>query len=185
MATDVDELIVAADARVYIAPVGTAGPTNIATALNAAFVDLGYTSEDGIDLTPGMDIAEIRAHQNLYPVRRVITGRSLDIGLTLLQWNEESIKLAFGGGTVATATGVYTFTPPDADDDLDFRAMVLSWTDGSKGYRLHAPKVIVSDIGDITLARSDAAGLPITFSIVATDGAQPFSFITNDPGFAA
>lgn len=185
---DVDELVVAGDASVNIAPVGTAGPTDIATALNASFVNIGYTSEDGIELTPGMDINEIRAHQALYPVRRIVTGRTLELGLTVMQWNEETIKLAFGGGSVATTPGppaVYTYTPPDADDEPHFRALVLEWEDGAKVYRLHAPKVMVTDVSGITLARADAAGIPLTFSVVATDGAQPFTFITSDPAFAA
>lgn len=188
MPIDSGELVVAADASVYVAPVGTAGPTDIATALNAAFINLGYTSEDGIEMTPGMDIEEIRAHQAIYPVRRLVTGRSLDFGFTLLQWSDVSIKLAFGGGTVV-ASGVapnvvYTYTPP-APADMDFRALVLQWADGTKDYRLHVPKALVTDSGSITLARADASGLPLTFSVVATDGAQPFTLLTDDPSFAA
>lgn len=188
MPTDVDEVVVAGDASVYVAPVGTTGPTDIATALNAAFIDLGFTSEDGIEMTPGVEINEIRAHQALYPVRRVVTGRTLELGFTLLQWNETSVKLAFGGGTVTTTPGppiYYTYTPPDADDDPDYRALVLEWADGTKDYRLHVPRALVSDVSSITLARADAAGLPLTFSVVATDGAQPFTLLTDDPAWAA
>lgn len=187
MAVDSDELVVAADASVHVAPVGTTGPSDIATALDAAFVDLGYTSEDGIEMTPSVDINEIRAHQALYPVRRNVTGRSLDLGFTVLQWNQEAIKLAFGGGSFATTVGppaYHTYTPP-APEDIDYRALALEWQDGTKTYRLHVPKALVTDTSAITLARSDAAGLPLTFSVIATDGADPFSLLTDDPAFAA
>lgn len=188
MATDVDQVVVAANGNVYVAPLGTAGPTDIATALNAAFIDLGYLSEDGIsEITPGMDTTEIRAWQAFYPIRRVVTGRSLDIGFTLLEWSDISIKLAFGGGTVATTAGppaYYTYTPP-APEDIDYRAMVIQWEDGTKDYRLHLPRVLVSDVGGISLRRSDPAGIPLTFSVDAADGAQPFTLITDDPAFAA
>jgi hypothetical protein len=186
MPVDADEVVVAADASVHVGDVGTAGPTDIATALNAAFVDLGYTSEDGIEMTPGMDIGEVRAHQAMYPVRRMVTGRSLELGLTLLQWNQASIELAFGGGTWTTTAGppaFYTYTPP-APEDMDYRALVLEWEDGTKAYRLHVPKVLVTETSSITLARTDASGLPLTFSVIATDGTDPFTLITSDPAFA-
>ena len=111
---------------------------------------------------------------------------TLDLGLTLLQWNAESLKLAFGGGSVATTAGppaYYTYTPP-APEDIDFRAVVLEWEDGTKDYRLHVPKALVTDTSSITLARSDAAGIPLTLSVIATDGTDPFTIITNDPAFA-
>lgn len=187
MAIDADEIVVGASGSVYVADVGSTGPTDIATALDAAFVDLGYVSEDGVDITPGMDANEINAWQSFYPVRRVVTGRTLEIGFTLLQWNEESIKLAFGGGTVATTAGPpahYTYSPPDPSE-IDYRALVIEWADGTKGYRLHVPKALVTDTSALSLNRTDPAGLALTFSVQATDGADPFTLVTDDPAFAA
>lgn len=187
MALDEDEVVVAGDGAVYVAPVGTTGPTDIETALNASFVHLGYTSEEGIEMTPGVTINDIPAWQALYPIRRTVSGRTLEFGFELLQWSEHSIKLAFGGGSVATTAGppaFYTYSPPEPED-LDYRALVIAWEDGTKTYRLHVPKALVTDTGAINLTRSDAAGLPLTFSVVATDGTAPFTLITDDPAFAA
>lgn len=187
MPLDEDEVVVAGDGAIHVGPVGTAGPSDIATALNAAFIHLGYTSEDGIEMTPGVSINDINAWQALYPIRRTVTGRTLEFGFELLQWSEHSVKLAFGGGSVATTAGppaYYTYTPP-APEALDYRALVIEWEDGSKDYRLHVPKALVTDTGAINLTRSDAAGLPLTFSVVATDGTDPWTLITNDPAFAA
>lgn len=185
MAVDADNITVAGTGSVYLGPVGTTGPTDIATALDAAFLDLGYTSEDGVTLTPGHDINEIRAWQSKYPVRRVVTGRSLDIEFTALEWTQAAVEAAFGGGSWATATGVHTYTPPDSDDALYERALVVEWADGTKVTRLHVPKVMVSDVGDITFVGEDAAGFPLTLSTMATDGTAPFTLITNDPAMAA
>lgn len=187
MAIDADEVVVGADGNVYVAPVGTTGPTDIDTALDAAFIDLGYTSEDGVTLTPGMDMNEIMAWQSFYSIRRIVTSRTFDIGFTLLQWNEDSIVLAFGGGSVATAAGppiVYTYSPP-SPETIDYRAVVVEWADGTKDYRLHVPKALVTDTGALNLNRTSEAGLDLTFSIQATDGTDPFNLITNDPAFAA
>lgn len=184
MALNADEIVVGADGTVNVAPVGTAGPTDIVTALDAAFVDLGYVSEDGIEMTPGMDITEVPAWQSFYAVRRIVTSRSFDLGFELLQWNETSLVLAFGGGTVATAAAVHTYSPP-SPEVIDYRALVVSWADGTKDYRLHVPKVLVTDTSAINVNRSDAAGISLTFSVQATDGSDPFTLITNDPAFAA
>ncbi|MGE3835245.1 MAG: hypothetical protein AB7H43_10710 [Acidimicrobiia bacterium] len=183
MAVDVDEVVIAGNGQVYVAPLGTAGPTNIATALNAAFVELGYVSEEGVKLSPGMETKAIMAWQAFYGIRRIVTGRSLSAAMTLLQWSDVSIKLAFGGGSIATASGVHTYTPPDPED-IDYRAMVLAWQDGVKSYRLHLPRVMVTEVGDINLTRADAAGLAMTFSVDAVDGAQPLVLITDDAAFA-
>lgn len=187
MALDADEIVVGASGAVYVAAVGTAGPTDTATALAASWQHLGYTSEDGVEIAPGMDMSEINGWQSFYALRRVVTSRSLEIGFELLQWNEHSIKLAFGGGTV-TSSGVspdivYTYNPP-APSVIDYRAMVVEWADGTKKYRLHVPKSMVTDTGAMNVTRSDAAGIDLTFGIEATDGTNPFSLITNDPAFA-
>lgn len=187
MAVDADEIVVGASGSVYVAPVGTAGPTDVGTALNAAFVDLGYVSDDGVSITPGMDMSEINAWQSFYAVRRIVTNRSLEVGFTLLQWNESSIKLAFGGGTVTTTAGppaYYTYSPPDPAE-IDYRAVIVEWADGTKDYRLHIPKALVTDTSALSLNRTDPAGLALTFSIQATDGSDPFTLITDDPAFAA
>lgn len=187
MPVDANEIVVGASGSVHVAPVGTAGPSDIATALNAAFIDLGYVSEDGVSITPGMDVSEVNAWQSFYAVRRIVTGRTLEVGFSLLQWNENSIKLAFGGGTVTTTAGppaYYTYSPP-APADLDYRAVVVQWADGTKDYRLHIPKALVTDTSSLSLNRTDPAGLALTFSVQATDGANPFTLITDDPAFAA
>jgi hypothetical protein len=193
MALDADEVVIGANGAVSVAPVGTDGPTDITTALDEDFIDLGYVSEDGVEITPGIDMSEINGWQSFYAIRRLVTSRSLEVGFSLLQWNAESIKLAFGGGDVVEeqapsagpppTPGLYVYSPPDPAE-IDYRALVIDWSDGSKGYRLHIPKAVVTDTGALSLNRTDAAGLQLTFALQATDGADPFSLITNDPAFA-
>jgi hypothetical protein len=183
MALDADEIVVGADGALYVAEVGTTGPTDIDTTLGAGWAHLGYTNEDGVEITPGMDMSEINGWQSFYALRRIVTSRSLEIGVTLLQWNADTIKLAFGGGEVTTAAGVSTYSPPEPSV-IDYRALVVEWADGDKGYRLHIPKALVTDTGGMSLNRSDASGINLTFALEATDGTDPFTLITDDPAFA-
>jgi hypothetical protein len=150
--------------------------------LNASFVDLGYLSEDGISLSSGADITDIAAFQSLLPVRKVVTARSFDLSFTVREWSEAAVVFAFGGGEVTESGGIYTYTPPAAADELYERALVAVWSDGDKDYRLVIPRCVVTESVETTIARTAAADLPLTVSVLATDEATPgYYLITNDP----
>src|SRR5829696_8153110 len=110
MALDATELFIPGGGSVLIAPVGTDGPDDTSTAWSGTWTDLGYTDENGVTITPGMTLTDIPAWQSRYPLRRIVTAETMDIAFSLLQWNEDTISLAFGGGT--WDAGVYT--PPEA-----------------------------------------------------------------------
>lgn len=183
MALDSTQLQYAGNGEVYVAPVGTAMPTDLATALNVAFIGLGYTTEDGVTLTPSQDVNNIPAWQSLYPVDRRVTSRDLNVNFSLLQVNKESWKLTFGGGTWSTVTGVHKFVPP-APETIDFRAVVVELIDGTNKTRVLIPKVMVSDPGAIQVRRSDPAAIDITLGLVTTGSGDPFNVLSNDAKFA-
>lgn len=184
MAFDVDEVLVAGTGHVYLAPVGSTEPTDTTTAWDAAWKELGYTTDDGVTKTPGKTITDIPAWQSFYPVRRIVSGRDFSVAFSLLQWNRDTLAAAYDGGTWATTGGIHTFTPPDAGS-LYQRALGIEATDGSKIYRWVFRQGIISDVGGIQLVRTGAAAIPITFGITAESGTDPFKFVTDDPAFAA
>lgn len=183
MANEADDIVVGASGSVNFAPVGTAGPTDLVTALNVAFVDAGYLTEEGVTFDPSVDITEIPAWQSQYAVRRFVASRSFDITFTMLQMSKANFIFAMGGGDIATATGVHTYTPPTASD-VDERALVVAWQDGSKNYRFHTPRGMVSDLATIQLQRTDASGLDVTFSVLASDAVASFTILSDDPAWA-
>jgi hypothetical protein len=184
-----DEVVVGSNGSVYVAPVGTALPTNIAGALNAAFKELGYVSEDGITFTNGQEVEDILAWQSFYPLRKVITSKTTSVQFVLRQWNEDTVKLAFGGGTISRTAGITTYTPPDPST-LDERAMIITWIDGSENYRLVIPRGLVTGEVESNVVRSAAADLPISFDVtpsgIAVAGqlaTQPWYLITDSTAF--
>lgn len=184
---DAAEIPVGANGTVYVAAVGTTGPTDIATALNASFKNIGYLSEDGVEVTPAKDVTDITVWQSFYPVRKIVTGRTLDFGMTMMQWNELTIPIAFDGATVTKTTGppaYYTITPPTPETIYE-RALVVQWQDGSNTFRWHVPRVMIGDQGAFNVQRTDAAGLPITFSVLATSGVNPWTLISDLAGLDA
>lgn len=184
MALDADEVVIGSFGHVYVGPVGTVGPSDPTTALNAAFVELGFLSEDGVTFTPGVDLNEVPAWQSPYPVRRKVTGRTLDLEFTMLQMNQTTLPFALGGGGLTTLAGVHRYTPP-VGDVVDERALVVDWQDGDKHYRMHVLRGLVSDLGGFTVNRTDAVGLEVTFSLLAEGEIAPYDIYSDDPAWAA
>lgn len=188
MPQDTAELVVGATGAVYVAPVGTALPTSIATALNVAYVDLGLITEDGVTVSPSVSQEVIRAWQMLTRARTLITERDFEIEFAMMQWNETTVPFAMGGGAivvdVAGPPAEYSYDFPDSDV-RDERSMVIEWQDGTKDYRLVIPRLEVTDLASFTVAKTDTANLGVTLNVVANPAdAYTMRIQSDDPAFA-
>jgi hypothetical protein len=189
MAQNTGELVVGATGAVYVAPVGTTLPTSIAAALDAAFIDLGLLTEDGVTVAPSVSQEVIRAWQRLTRVRTIITERDFEIEFEMMQWNEDTLPFAMGGGAIVVDVvgppAEYSYDFPD-DDVRDERAMVIEWQDGTKDYRLVIPRLEVTDLASLTVARTDTANLGVTLNVVSNPSdAYTMRLQSDDPAFAA
>lgn len=186
MPQNASEIMVGASGAVYIAPTGTALPTDIATALNAAFKDVGLLTEDGVNVESSMEQEILRSWQVLGRVRTIVTARDFQVSFAMQQWNETTLPFAFGGGTVTSAgTPVaYTYDFPD-DQVRDVRAMVIEWADGTKDFRLVIPEIEVTDMEAFSLVKNAEAALGVTGTVISNPSAAfTMRLITDDPGFA-
>ncbi len=185
-----EEIRIAANGQLFVAPVGTALPTKISDPLDAAFVGLGYANEDGATINPERTIEQIRAWQSRQPLRTTVTEESISIALTMIQWNENTLPMFFGGGTVTEDAGppkTYVYAPPAPGEILE-NAVALEWNDGANKYRLVAERGQGTDTGEITLTGTSEAPLPLTLELLAplSGGALaglPFNIQTDDPNF--
>lgn len=185
MAKDADQVVVGANGSVYVAPIGSTEPADINAAWAAAWVDLGYLSEDGVTITDGKTIENIPVWQSFYPVRRMITARDFNVSFALRQFSGEQVEFAFGGGAVTVdGTGAFRYTPPSAEV-IDYRMLGVEWLDGDKTFRLIIPRGIVTENVEMQITRSAAADLAITFGVVAQAGEDPWYILTDDPDFVA
>lgn len=186
MPIDADEVLVAAKGNIYVAPVGTALPTTEVATLNGAFIDLGYTSEDGVSLNFGQTTQDIGAWQSASAVRRIRTGTTMAITFNLLQFNRLSTSLAFGGGTWSNAAAAsWRYDPPDEDDAIVEYAFVLDIQDGTKKTRYVLERSTVSEDVNVTLVRTNAAVLPITMKALKPDnGNSTWYEVTGDTEYA-
>lgn len=174
MALEADEVFIAGAGHVYVADVGATEPTDTTTPWDAGWAELGYTTDDGVTITPGRTIVDIPAWQSRYPVRRLVTAESFEAAFSLLQWNQDTIALAFGGG--AWVGDVYT---PPAAGSVDERALGIEAVDGDKIARIIIPRGLITAVGGIQLIKTDANPIPLTFSALGTEDEDPFTIIAD------
>jgi hypothetical protein len=183
---DTTELVVASHGDIYVAPVGTALPTTVAEAPNAAFFKLGLVTEDGAQISVSPEIEEFRAWQRRQAVRRELVGQDISVAFQLEQWNAENVKFAFGGGTVAEiSAGEFRYDFPDGDDSLDERSIIIDWQDGSDSqWRAVFERGNVMEAVEFNLVRNALAVLPITFGILSPDdNGSPGYILADDSAF--
>lgn len=178
---DPNEIHVASNGQVYVAPVGTALPVSPTASLNAAFVGLGYCTVDGVTINVAPDIQEIMSWQSRQATRRQLMAQDVTATFTLQQFNEDTVPLAFGGGSVVlVSAGVYRFDLP-TDGALDERAMIIDGVDGSVHMRIVLPRGNVTEAVEMKFARDSESQLPITFkALQPTDGSTAMRFYSDD-----
>lgn len=185
MVQDASQIVVGASGGVFVAPLGTTLPASISVALDAAFVDLGLATEEGVSVAPEMSTEVLRAWQSLTRVRTLITERDFTVEFMLMQWNADNIPFAFGGGVVVedVLDAEFSYVFPDTGA-RDPRALAIEWQDDTKNYRLLIPNFEVTDLAAFTVARTDSANLAVTGN-ANTDPAAAFTMQlqTDDPAF--
>ncbi len=164
MATDATKVGVAVTGSVYKAPTGTAAPTSQSTALNAAFVDLGYIGEDGVteSLPVSGDATPIKAWQNGATVRTVRSAPDDFPTYTFvaLETNKTVLETKYGVTVTQTATeGAFTI---NTNTVRTASAYVIDVVDGSELERTYITQGVVTEVGDKVYANQEPIGYEIT-----------------------
>lgn len=181
MSLESSEVAVGATGHIWRAPVGTAFPTNISTAVNESlWTELGYTTEEGVRFTFGRETNEVGAWQSYDPVRIISTKIPKEIAHDFLQFNQNTWATAMGGGTWTGTSPNFEYTPP-AESYVDQFAEIIEFTDGDSSYRFCYRKVQNMSGVEFSLTRENPVVLPVTVKVLAADGGlSPFVFQTND-----
>lgn len=163
MAVTAGNVRVAVTGAVSKAATGSTAPTDAATALDAAFKDLGGISEDGVTLSlpDNGDRTPIKVWQNGATVRTVRqTSEDLPtLQFTMVETKLETIETYFGVTvTQAVADGSFEYTV----ENRSAAAYVLDVVDGSELIRLYIPQGVVSSVGEVSLTNTDAIGWQVT-----------------------
>lgn len=187
MPLDSTQFFVAGSGNLYFAPVGTAAPTDVTTAPGAGWIDAGYTEEDGVGVNVSYDTDAKSSWQALDPTNYVRTGRASEVSATIKQWNRNNLPLALGGGVfteTSLGSAIWKYEAPTGAV-IDYRALLVHVTDGTKIGRLIFPKVMVTDIDDIQFGKGEEATMGLTFGVIATGAAAAWTWLGNVALFPA
>lgn len=167
--------------RVFLAPVGTARPAALTTAIDTStWYPVGYISDDAPTLNPAeKETSEIRDWLgNLVKIVSSSITRSTTI--PLMETSREALRLAFDGGTFSTITGGVKFVPGSTAQE---RALLIEMIEGESIVRVGFLRAIVSEVGEVTPSAESGTIWEITFTNGDPgDGSDGFFFETNLPG---
>lgn len=159
------EIQVAPFGDVYLAPVGTAVPANPVETLNVAWKKMGYVSEDGVKLTPSVDVEKKKAWQALFPVKTLITGANVQIKFKLLQTNEQSLETYFFFADDVNSSGYGSMAVSSNIADQNRALLIEFQNEAAKQTRIIFPSVLLSDREELSLQRTEILGYGLTFEV--------------------
>lgn len=155
MAKNIDNIRSYGDEKsgVWIAPKGSTLPTDFA-ALDAAFKELGWLSEDGIDEEHTSDKSEFKAYQGGTVVKVKRTSAGFKVTCNALEENEVVRGLVHRGQTPTVAAGVtrYNRKGLTASDD---RAVVVDYYDGGVRKRAVIASADIALMGSVSHKNDD------------------------------
>lgn len=165
----------------YIAPLGTAEPTDLTTAwttVDPAWAQLGYT-DDGSTFKYKLDTEDVEVAEELDPIKKAVNSRSASVAFALAEMTATNLKRAMNGGTITSGTGIVTFEPPDLGTEV--RTM-LGWQSEDATERW-VYRQCFSD-GEVSTDRkkgSNKATIGVEFSLEKPSAAKIFKAIMASP----
>lgn len=148
---------------VFRAPVGTTLPTDASTALDGAFKELGFISEDGITNSNSPETESVYAWGGT-PVLDTVSERPDTWKLKFIETlNPEVQKLIYGDSNVTA--GEADITIAAGATDLGEASFVIDTVlKGGALRRIVIPNGSLSELGDIVYKDDEAIGYEATLS---------------------
>lgn len=157
---------------IWTAPLGTDLPTDATSALNEAFVCLGYVSEDGLSNNNELSVEAIKAWGGNI-VYRSLTEMNDEFGLKLLETeNVDVLKTVYGESHVTVDADGNASVDVVGEDPVE-RAWVFELAlRGNKAKRIVIPDGAITSRDEISYNDSDAVAYGITVSAYPDENAS-------------
>ncbi len=182
MAIDSLEVRAAPSGHVYIAPILTAAPVDVTTPLAAPYSELGYIDQEGVTITPGIEIQDIMMWQSATVVKQLLQSASFEVSFTMGQINRTTTSVFFLGSTWTDDGTTASMTVPSSPQisDNEF-AMVVEWEDG-EGFttRFYAGRGTIGEREAMQLSRADVVKLGVTYKVLDNSG-ELVNILSNNP----
>lgn len=151
-----------AQGAVFVAPAGTAVPTDATTALDAAFKNMGYVSEDGLVNSIETDTEEV----NAWGGDLVLVGQTTfkeTFMVNLIETNVDALKTFYGSANVTQTGNNITITQNSSQLPNVVVVFEIVMT-GGRIKRIVVPVAqIVDRSGEITYVDGEPISYPALF----------------------
>ena len=156
--------------HIFRAPVGTTLPTDATTALDNAFIDMGYASEDGLTNSNSPESTVIKAWGGT-PVLTIQESKEDTFALTFISAENLEVQKMVYGNTNVTGTNFSTGVSVTANaKELEEAAYVIETiARGNIAHRIVIPSAKPTEIGEIVYSDTDALGYDVTLGCTADE----------------
>lgn len=156
------EVRVDLDGTVNVAPSGTTLPTDTTTALDAAFVDLGLTSEEGVSEGEESNSVDISSWQKGV-VRTLLTDYKKTMSFTLIQSSDDVLEEFYGDAFDGSGQLVIS------NEAAARKVLVCEFIDTGEKRRYVFPQAQLTARGEVVHLASGATGYPVTYTCYYDD----------------
>ncbi|MCH4015037.1 MAG: phage tail protein [Solobacterium sp.] len=165
---------------IFSAPLGSTLPTDATTALDKAFVCMGYAGDDGVTNSDAPDTDTVKAWGG-DTVLIINNGKADTFKLKLIEaLNPEVLKAVYNSSNV-TGTLADGLTVKANNDDGEHRVWVIEMImRGNVAKRIVIPDAVISDMDDISYTDSDETGYDVTLTAMPdSDGNSHYEYIKS------
>ncbi|MCD8207083.1 MAG: hypothetical protein LUD72_04005 [Bacteroidales bacterium] len=147
---------------IHVAPYGSTLPTSASAALDSAFVDLGYVSEDGLTNSNSPESSEIKAWggDTVYTTQ---TGKEDIFSFALIESkNVNVLKAIYGEDNVEGDIDSGIVIKANASETPEYAWVIDMIMRDDVPKRIVIPCGKITDVGDISYTDEDAIGYDVT-----------------------
>lgn len=147
----------------FVAPLGTALPTDNTTELNAAFFNMGYLGDDGITFA---DSADTETFQDMNGDTIETSSGAVEKTFTVVlrEIKKDTLAITRGTENVSDTAGIITAYDKGPSSEAHSVVFELLLKNGRKWRRV-GEQVKLGELGDMTVVYSDLVGREITMSV--------------------
>lgn len=155
---------------IFVAPLGTELPTDATTALDVAFENVGYISEDGVVNTNSPDTDTLKEWGGA-SVGKIDNGKDDTWQFTMIEaLNLAALKLVYGPDNVSGTLKEGITIKANSNEQADVCMVIDMILKGGALKRVVLPSAGVSEVGEVTYAATSAIGYQTT--LLATPDAE-------------
>lgn len=176
------EIRISENGSVFLGSIGATAPTDVLTALDTQWHNVGYIDEDsGVAISPDVSTEAVMKWQSKMPVKYYVSEVSLEVSFTMNQVNAPNTETYLFGAQWENSPGGLAHMVVSSNitvGDLE-RAMVIEFTDDiDQITRFYFPRGIIVEREELTLSKSDVK-LGVTYHAMDNNG-DMFEVFTNN-----